>query len=178
MKLTEETLTSQIMFSGRVIQTELDTALLPNGSVASREVVRHPGGVAVLPLHDDGTVTLVRQFRYPFGAVLLEAPAGKLDPGEDPGPASRRELSEETGFTARTFTDLGAILPSPGFCDEVIHLYLATGLTAGASHPDEDEFVDTVRMPLDELVEQVMSGAVTDAKTVALALKTQRLLEK
>lgn len=176
--LTEKTLESTKIFEGKIMTILLDTALLPNGNTASREVCLHPGGVAVLPLRADGTVSLVRQYRYPLHHTMLELPAGKLDPGEDHSVAAQRELSEETGLTAGDLTYLGKIYASPGFCDEALHMYLGRDLTESESHPDEDEFLDVVTMPFDELLEQVMSGEITDAKTVATVLKTKLFLER
>lgn len=178
MELTEKTLESQVLFSGRILRLELDRVALPNGQEAPREVVRHPGGVTVLPLHEDGTVTVVRQFRYPYGEVLLELPAGKLEPGEDPDDAIRRELSEEAGLTAGQWKKMGVLYPSPGYCGEVLHLYIARDLRQGDVHPDEDEFLEVERLPLRDLVDQVMAGRVPDAKTAALLLMGQRLLEE
>lgn len=175
-ELLEERVEGRTLYTGRILELQVDQARLPNGALATREVVRHPGGVAVLPLMDDGTVVLVRQFRYPFGQVLLEVPAGKLEKGEDHYPAAMRELSEETGLEAGALTYLGSALASPGFCDEELHLYLGRHLTQKEMHPDEDEFLHVVRMPFQEAVEQVMSGAIRDAKTVAAVLKTKVLL--
>lgn len=178
MELMEKTVESQVLFSGKIITVRLDRAQLPNGRIASREVVEHPGGVAILPLFDDGTVPLVRQFRYPFGRAVDEVPAGKLEPGEDHRLAGERELSEETGLSAGSLTYLGALLLSPGYADEVLHLYLARDLTQGERHPDEDEFLELRRAPFDELVAQAMDGTLQDAKTVAALLKTKVLLER
>ncbi len=154
---------------------------LSNGKVTSREVVRHSGGVAVLALSEEGMVTLVEQYRYPMGQVILELPAGKLDPSptgeEDHLAGAKRELGEETGIVAEHYEYLGYVLASPGFCDEVLHMYLATGLTKGENHPDEDEFLNLVERPLDTLVDQVMAGEIVDGKTVATVLKAKRLLE-
>lgn len=176
MDLNERTISSQVVFQGKVVQVLQDRAQLPDGACALRDVVRHPGGAAVLALEEDGTVWLVRQFRYPLGAVLLEVPAGKLDRGEDPAQAARRELSEETGLEAGRWDDLGHILVSPGYCDERIYLYLARELRRSERHPDDDEFLDVVTMPFSRLAEQVMDGTVTDGKTVALTLKVKALL--
>lgn len=178
MDLTEKTLESSTIFQGKIMTVLLDTALLPNGRTASREVCLHPGGVAVLPLKADGTVRLVRQYRYPLHQLLLELPAGKLDQGEEHRPAAIRELSEETGLEAGELIYLGKIYASPGFCDEELHMYLARDLKQAQSHPDEDEFLDVVDMPFDQLVEQVMSGEISDAKTVAAVLKTKLFLER
>lgn len=176
MDLTEQTISSKTVYQGRIIQVLEDQARLPDGKTAGREVVLHPGGVAILALDGDGQVALVRQYRYPLHRLLLELPAGKLDEGEDHRPAALRELSEETGLEAGELTYLGYIYVSPGFCDEALHMYLARDLTRSEQHPDEDEFLDVVTLPFDALVEQVMSGEITDAKTVATVLKVKMLL--
>lgn len=176
MDLTERMVSSQTIFEGKIVRVTVDEARLPNGRLATREVVYHPGGVAILALDTDNQVTLVRQYRYPIGQLLLELPAGKLDAGEDHLPAAKRELSEETGLEAGELTYLGHIYASPGFCDEALHMYLARDLTRARQHLDEDEFLDVVTMPFDTLVEQVMSGEITDAKTVATVLKVKTLL--
>lgn len=176
MDLTERTVESKTLFDGIIVTLKVDQAQLPDGKVATREVVEHPGGVAILALDEENNVTLVQQYRYPFHQVLLELPAGKLDAGEDHRPAAIRELSEETGLEAGELTYLGHIYASPGFCDEALHMYLARDLTRARQHLDEDEFLDVVTMPFDTLVEQVMSGEITDAKTVATVLKVKTLL--
>lgn len=178
MDLTEKTVSSKTVYEGRIIKVTLDQARLSNGRLASREVVYHPGGVAVLALDEDNTVYLVKQFRYPIQQLLLELPAGKLDHGaeEDILLGAKRELSEETGLEAAEWTYLGYTLASPGFCDEALHMYLARGLTRQGQHLDEDEFLDVVTMPFDELVRQVMDGAITDGKTVSATLKVKVLL--
>lgn len=176
MELYERKLKSTIVYDGVIVRVKLDTAELPNGKHASREVVEHPGGVAVLPVDSDGRVTLVRQFRYPFQKVLLEAPAGKLERGEDHRLCGARELEEETGMTADELVYLGVLYLSPGYSDEVLHLYLARGLHQGACHPDEDEFLALERMPFARLLELVMADEIHDAKTVAVALKAKAYL--
>lgn len=176
MDLTERTIESKTMFQGRIITVLLDTAGLPDGGTAQREVVLHPGGVAVLALDEADNVALVRQYRYPLHGLLLELPAGKLDPGEDHRPAALRELSEETGLEAEELTYLGCLLASPGFCTERLHMYLARGLSRKKSHPDEDEFLNVITMPFQQLLGQVMDGTIEDAKTVATVLKTKVLL--
>lgn len=179
MDLTEKTLESTTIFEGKIMTILLDKALLPNGSEAPREVCLHPGGVAVLPLEEDGTVSLVRQYRYPLHRLMLELPAGKLDHGsEQVEMAARRELSEETGLEAGEMIYLGKIYVSPGFCTEELHMYLARNLKQAESHPDEDEFLDVVKMPFEQLLDQVMSGEIDDAKTVAAVLKTKVFLER
>lgn len=178
MDMTEKTLASRREFQGRLLKLDVDEVELPNGHRSVREVVRHPGGVCVLPLHDDGTVTVVRQFRYPYAQVVTELPAGKLEPGEDPFDAIRRELSEETGYTAREWHDMGLFYPTPGYTDERLHLYFARGLEAGAVHPDDDEFLEGERVSLDALVDQVLSGQLVDGKTIALILKVRAFLDR
>lgn len=178
MDMTERMVEHTRPYEGVIVDVDLDKALLPNGRIATREVVRHPGGVAVLALNDDDTVTVVRQYRYPFSQVLTEIPAGKLDPGEEPRTGALRELNEEIGAQVGELVELGAIYPSPGFCQEVLYLYLARDLTYGDCHPDEDEFLEVVRVPFDELVEQVMNGEIKDGKTVAAVLKAKVLLSK
>lgn len=176
MELREQTLSSQTVFEGKIITVKLDKALLPNGAEASREVVEHPGGVCILALCEDGTVPLVRQFRYPLGDVLLELPAGKLEYGEDPRSAAIRELGEEVGLEPGELTDLGFIYVSPGFCTEKLHMYLARNVKEVPVHPDEDEFLDIVHLPFAQLAQRAMSGEITDGKTVATVLKTKVLL--
>ena len=178
MDLTERTLDSRIIYEGHIITLRLDTARMPDGASAPREVAHHPGGVAILPLDDDGNVTLVEQFRYPLGRVITEIPAGKLEPGEDPRKAALRELEEEVGLIPDTLTSLGEIWTSPGFCDETIYLYLATGLRPGTVHPDDDEFLRIRTLPLPELLRLINDNSLRDGKTVAAALKTAALLAR
>ena len=174
--LTEKTLSREEKYQGSFLSLHVDQVQLPNGRTSFREVVEHVDGVAILALDEGENVALVRQYRYPMRQLLLELPAGKLDPGEDHRPAALRELSEETGLEAGELTYLGHIYASPGFCDEALHMYLARDLTRARQHLDEDEFLDVVTMPFDTLVEQVMSGEITDAKTVATVLKVKTLL--
>ena len=177
MELTERMVSSQTIFEGHIVKVTLDQAELPNGKLAEREVVYHPGGVAILALGEDGMVPLVRQFRYPIQQLLLELPAGKLDrDSEDQLEAAKRELSEETGLEAEDWTYLGSMLVSPGFCDERLHMYLARDLKRKEQHLDEDEFLNVEVMPFDELLKQVMDGTIEDAKTVAATLKTKLYL--
>ena len=177
MELSERMVSSQTIFEGHIIKVTLDQAELPNGKLAGREVVYHPGGVAVLALGEDGSVPLVRQFRYPIQRLLLELPAGKLDKeSEDQLEAAKRELSEETGLEAARWDYLGHMLVSPGFCDERLHMYLAQDLRRCGQHLDEDEFLNVEVMPFDKLLEQVMDGTIEDAKTVAAVLRAKLLL--
>ena len=176
MDYTEKPVRRISNYEGVIVELTEDIVELPNGKTSIREVVHHPGGVCVAAVDGDGMVTLVRQFRYPFGEHLLELPAGKLEKGEDPLPAAQRELSEETGLEAGVWRDLGAIYTSPGFSTEKLYLYLATDLRQGQAHPDPNEFLDVERMPLSQLVELVNQGAVCDAKTVVGALKAAAIL--
>ena len=174
----EETLDSKFLFAGKIITVRQDTARLENGAVVGREVVEHPGGVCVLALEEDGTTYTVKQFRYPFGQVTEELPAGKLDGPEDHEKAARRELSEEIGCEAGELIYLGGLMASPGFCTEVLHMYLARDLRHGEQHLDPDEFLEMERLPFGELVERVMAGGIADAKTVAITLKVKEFLRR
>lgn len=177
MNLTEKTVTSQSIFDGRILHVRRDTVELPNGQEAYREVVDHPGGVCVLALDEAGRALLVRQFRYPYMRELRELPAGKLEYGEDPEKAALRELREETGAVPGRFRSLGELYPSPGYCGEIIRMYLAQDLHFGETDPDEDEFLTLEQIGFQELVEQVLSGEIKDAKTIAAVLKAKLLLE-
>lgn len=178
MELTEKTIDSREIFKGRIIRVRLDTVRLPNGKEGIREVVEHPGGVAILAIDSEDRVLLVRQYRYPFERVMTEVPAGKREPGEPPFITAQRELQEEVGATADTWTELGTLIPSPGCYGETLYLYMAQVLHFGATHPDEDEFLEPLRVPLDEAVRQCMDGTLTDAKTVAAVLKGKILREQ
>jgi len=167
-RLFEKVISRQEVFKGPLISVEHWQAELYGGNVALREIVRHVGAAAVVPVDEDGTVTLVTQYRVAMGRVLLEIPAGKKDgPEEDPFLCAQRELSEETGITAAKWRFLTTLDTSPGFLTERIGLYLATELTQGETHPDEDEYLGLVRMPLAEAVEKVMTGEITDSKSIA-----------
>ena len=148
MNLTEQLISRREIYHGRIIAVQVDTVSLPNGNTSTREVVRHPGGVGILALDDEDCAVLVEQYRYVFDRTLLEIPAGKREPGEDPLTTARRELREETGAEAAHWQPLGAVLPSPGCYGEVLHLYLARDLTFGATHPDADEFLQVRRLSL------------------------------
>jgi len=176
MNLYEKTLTSEKIFEGKILHIRRDTALLPNGQEAIREVADHPGGVCVMALDEQKRALVVRQFRYPYMKILRELPAGKLEYGEDPRDAAIRELREETGATAERFVSLGELYPSPGYCNEIIRMYLAQDLHFGEIDRDEDEFLTLERVPFDELVAEVISGRIKDAKTIAATLKTKLLL--
>lgn len=174
--LIETTISSEEVYHGVMIRLERDTVCLPNGNTAIREVMRHPGAAAVVPLTREGNVVLVRQFRYPFSRVMLEIPAGKLDPNEAPADCARRELQEETGFLAEELISLGVFFPSIAMLDEQIHLFLARGLTPSSANLDEDEFLHVEQRPLKDLVQQILRGEVPDGKTQTAILKAYYLL--
>ena len=177
--LREVQTASEEIFDGTIVHLYKDTVTLPNGHPATREVIRHIGAVAVVPVTDDGKVIVERQFRYPLDRVITEIPAGKLDSAtEDRLSAAKRELQEETGYTADTWTELGDFHPTAAYCDEKITLYLATGLHQGERHLDDDEFLNVMAVPIEELVADIMSGRITDGKTQTAILKAYFLLKK
>lgn len=177
--LEEVTVASEEIFRGHVVHLFKDTVELPNGRLATRETVRHVGAVAVVPLTDDGKVIIERQFRYPLGCVITEIPAGKLDSkSEDRLAAAKRELQEETGYTADEWIDLGDYYPAAAYTDERISLYLAKGLHRGERKLDEDEFLNVVEADLEELVQQVLEGSITDGKTQSALLKAYLKLKE
>ena len=172
-----ETKNRSVLFNGLVIDVEQMDVLIGNRGWHTYQVVRHPGGAAVLPLHDDGSVTLIRQLRPAVDGFLLELPAGRLSPGEEPRLCAARELTEETGLAAATLLPLGILHPSPGVFDEVIHLFLATGLSQGEADPEEYEEISCVRIPLQEALEMAAAGDITDGKTIAALLRAGRALK-
>lgn len=169
--LYEEPVSSEEIFNGKIVHLFQDTVRLPNGKPAVREVMRHPGAVAVVPIDEDGNVILVRQYRYPFAKALLEIPAGKLDAGEEPEQCARRELEEETGMKADEWIPLGQYYPSVAILDERLYLFLARKMTRSAPHPDEDEFLSVETIPLGTLVDMILQGQVPDGKTQVAVLK-------
>lgn len=172
MDLTEKFISGERVFDGKILHVGIDTVELPNGNRSTREYIRHVGAVAILPLADNGDVVMERQFRYPVGEVVYELPAGKLDSKNEPHlEAAMRELSEETGLIADEWIYLGKFYPAAAYTDEILHLYIAKGLHEGDVHPDEDEFVITERIPLDELAMLVAEGKVPDAKTQTLVMR-------
>lgn len=180
MNTAEKQKDSEYIYKGAVINLRLDTAVLPNGKLAKREVIEHPGGVCVLPIDTNGEVLLVKQFRYPYMAETLEVPAGKRDKTGDSDPLAcgKRELKEETGATAKNYIPLGTLYPSPGYTNEIIYMYAATELSFGEAQPDDDEFINLVRMPLEKAVGMVLSGEIPDSKTQAALLKAEILLKQ
>ncbi len=171
----EQTEESTGIFSGRIITVHEDTVSLTDGTTAKREIVDHNGGVAVVPLTDDGNVLTVRQFRAPYKELVCEIPAGKLEKGERPLEAGKRELLEECGATAENIFELGKIYPTPGYCSEIIHIYGATGLSFGKQQLDEGEFLDVKPIPLESAFELCMNGVLRDAKTIVGIMKIREL---
>ena len=176
-RLTEKQASSEDVFDGVILHVKRDTVTLSNGKPAVREVIRHIGAVCVIPVTDDNKVIMERQFRYPLNRVILEIPAGKLDaPDEDRLSAIRRELREETGYTADSWQEIGPFHPAPAYSDEYITMYLARGLHKGEQDLDADEFLDVCTVPLKDLVQDVMDGKISDAKTQVCVLKAARIL--
>jgi ADP-ribose pyrophosphatase len=154
------------IYSGKVVTLNIDTVTLPNGVTIDLEIVRHPGAAAVVPLKENGTVVLIKQFRHAAGGFIYEIPAGKLHPGEDPKNCAARELEEEIGYQAGKLDLVSSIFTAPGFTDEVIHIYKATGLTKGRQQLDRDEVLEIVEVPLQEAIEMIRVGSIRDAKTM------------
>ncbi|HWS15309.1 MAG TPA: NUDIX hydrolase [Candidatus Methylomirabilis sp.] len=166
-----ETRNRSMLFKGLVVDIEQFDVRIGGKGWHTYQVVRHPGGVGVLPLHDDGTVTLIRQLRPAVGGTLLEIPAGRLHAGEEPAACGEREMTEETGLSARELVPLGCFYPSPGVFDEVIHLFLGTGLSQGRAEPEQYEEIETVRLPIGEALRLASSGEIRDGKTIAALLR-------
>jgi len=176
--LREVTLSSETVFSGRVVRLRVDTVRLPSGRTSTREVVVHPGAVAIVPLTDDARVVLVRQYRQAAGQVLLEIPAGTLEDGEAPESCAHRELAEETGLSAGRLVRLADSYLAPGYSSELLHVFLGLDLRpADGSHAmDADESIETLTVPVAEAVEWVLEGRVCDAKTICGVLLADRWL--
>jgi ADP-ribose pyrophosphatase len=175
-----KTIKAERLYHGRIFDLIVEEVEDPPGNIRKCEIVSHLGGSVVIPLFKNGDILLVRQYRYPFKKFVLEAPAGKLEPIEDPLIAAKRELQEETGYRAETFEKLTAIYTTPGFCNEVLHIYLATGVKKSehGQHLDEGEQSLTVEfIPLSTVVEMVVSGEIGDSKTIAGILLTERKLK-
>jgi ADP-ribose pyrophosphatase len=170
-----ESIRSRRTFDGRLVKVDLDTLRAPDGREFDLEIVRHPGAVAVVPLlsdpgSPDPSVLLLEQYRYAAGGIIWEIPAGTLEPGEDPEECARRELREETGASADHVEHLTTIYTTPGFTDERIHLYLATGLTAGEPNHEGDEFIKVKPLPITQILEMIRDGRIVDAKSIAALL--------
>lgn len=166
MNYIEKTISEELKFAGNIISVNQATVLLPNGKKATRDIVRHPGASVIVPITENNKLLLVRQYRKPCDMVSLELPAGKLDPGEEPEICAERELREETGFIAGRMQKVFMIHSTPGFCDEVLHMYVASELSQAEACPDEDEFISFGEYPVEDCVGMVMRGEITDAKTI------------
>lgn len=177
MDLEEKTVNKNYVYKGKIINVRKDDALLPNGNPCIREMVEHNGGVCIAPLTDNNELIFVRQFRYPYSEVLLELPAGKLEIGEDPFEAGKRELEEETGNVAAKYMNCGKFYPSPGYTGEIIYLYAAKGLTPTHMNLDDDEFLEVEKIPVKKAVQMVLDNEIVDGKTQALVLKVSAMLE-
>ena len=176
MELEEKTLASQLIFDGCLLKLYRDEVEVASGGRSVREYVHHPGGAAVVALDGDGNVYLERQFRYPYRKVVMEIPAGKLEEGEDPFDAIRRELKEEVGAEALRWDALGHIMPSVGYTDEMLYLYLARDLTFGETHWDKDELLEPFKLPFAEALERAADGRINDGKTVSALFRADRLM--
>ena len=178
-KLREMQVGSEEIFDGVILHVMRDQVQLPNGHRSIREVIRHVGAVCVVPVTADGKVVVERQYRYPIDQVITEIPAGKLDSKEeDRLHAAKRELMEETGITGDTWTDMGLYYGAPAYSDEKITMYLVQDLHMGQQHLDEDEFLNVEFVPMEELVEEILSGKITDGKTQAAILKADALIRR
>ncbi len=177
--LKETFVSSEKIFDGNLLHIYKDVVELPNGEKATREYFKHMGAVAVVPVTDDGRIVMEKQYRYPAGRVVTEIPAGKINKGEtDPLECGKRELEEETGYTADEWIDLGIYQPAMAYCDEVIYLYIAKGLHFKKQKLDEDEFLNVELIPLEKLIEEIMKGNIKDGKTQVALLKTAVFLKK
>lgn len=178
MDLTEKFVSSEKVFEGSLLHVYKDGVKLPNGQNACREYIKHNGAVAIIPVTDKGNIIIEKQFRYPLNRIVTEIPAGKLDSAdEDPLEAAKRELREETGYSASQWIEIGKFYPSVAYTTECIYLYIAKGLTKGERDLDEDEFLNVEEQPLDELVNDIMEGKIGDGKTIAAVLKAEKILK-
>ena len=178
MTFEEKTIESERIYEGRILNLRRDKVHVVGDKVSHREIVEHRGGVTIAALTDDGKMVMVRQFRKAAEKVLLEAPAGKLDEGEDPATAAVRELKEETGYTAKSMTYLTSFYSSVGYSEEVLHLYLATGLTPGETEFDSNEAIDIYEYDLGDLKRMVLSGEIEDSKTIAAIMIAAAKMER
>lgn len=178
MDFTETTVDSREIYEGRIIHVKEDTVILPDGKKAGRELVLHNGGVAVIAFDDADNIFMVKQYRKPYEEVLLEIPAGKLEKGENPYDAGVRELREETGFEAKDCRFIGKCYPSPGYLNEIIHMYLAKDLEFVGQNLDAGEFLEVVRVPFKRAVKMVLDNEITDAKTQVAILKADKILSE
>ena len=177
MDYFEKTIKTEEIYKGNIIDVEKQTIVLPNGKTATRDIVRHMGASAVVPVTDSGEIYLVKQYRKPLDIVSLEIPAGKLDENEDPRECAIRELKEETGLVAGEIKKILTFHSTPGFSDEIIHIYIATELTCEEASPDEDEFISSRKYKLDDLLGMISTGVIADGKTIAGILFAEKVLK-
>ncbi len=177
MEYFEKTIKTERKYDGNIIDVDLVTVELPNGKEATRDVVLHKGASVVVPISDDGEIYMVRQFRKPIESVSLEIPAGKLDPGEEPRVCAERELKEETGLISDNIKHVLSMHTTPGFSNEVLHMYVATDLKEDEASPDEDEFISTEKIKIDKLIEMVMSHEITDSKSIIGILLADKIVK-
>ena len=178
MNLEEKVIATQPIFDGNVVKLRVDDIELPDGTITKRELIAHNGGVAVLALTDDNKIPMVTQYRTGAKCVTLELPAGKLEVGEEPIECGKRELIEETGYEGSEFEYLGSFYPTPAYCEEKIHLYLAKGLKWVGQNLDEGEFLNVTMHTLEELTQKIMNNEINDGKTIIAILKAKELLNK
>lgn len=176
MTFEEKTMKCERIYEGRIINVRVDTVELPNKRYSKREIVEHPGAVGIIPITSEGKIILIKQFRKPVEEVLLEIPAGKIEPNEEPELCARRELEEETGFTTKNLEKLLEIYTAPGFTNELIHIYLAKDLQEGMVNLDEDENIEIVQVSLEEALEKISTGEIKDAKTIVGIMTYNNLL--
>ena len=176
MIVREETMSSEMVYNGKIVNLRVDTVELPKQRYSKREIVEHPGGVGIIALTEENEVIMVRQFRKPIEDCVLEIPAGKLDAGEDPKTCAIRELKEETGYEAENMEFLVDFYSSPGFTDEKIHIYFATGLKNGKAEPDENEYIDIEKYKMEDLVQMIKDNEINDAKSIISILYVDKLL--
>ena len=177
MELTEKTLNSKVMFEGRILKMMVDDVELPDGSTSFREIVGHPGGVCVAPIDDDNNLYFVKQYRYPYHEIVLELPAGKLEKGMSPLENGKRELKEEVGAEGYSFISLGQVYPSPGYTQEIIHLYACKIKNIGNQQLDQGEFLNVEKIHIGKAVEMVLNNQLPDSKTQIAILKLSMLLK-
>lgn len=177
-KLKEFTLDSTHVYNGPLLQVYVDEVKLPDGSRSTRDWIKHPGASAIVPVFEDGTVMLLKQFRYPAREIFIEVPAGKLDEGESPDNAARRELTEESGLICTNLQKTGVFYPAIGYADEIIHVYAAWGLTMKEQDVDDDEFVIPTRIRFADALRMIGSGEIIDGKTISALIQTQMWWEK
>lgn len=178
MEIFEKTVEKNYVYKGRIINVRCDKAELHNGNPCTREVVEHNGGVCIAPITENNELIFVRQFRYPYMEMVLELPAGKLELGEDPFEAGKRELEEETGTVAEKYYNLGKFYPTPGYCGEIIYLYAASDLKSTAMNPDEDEFLEVEKISIDKAVDMVLNNEIPDGKTQTLIMRVAEMMRR